>query len=83
MPVGKEAYKRIKIAGMISFIPIALAAGPLSGYVVGRYLEKKFSIGPAVIFISVIIGFIAGITETTRIIKLVSKIDTNPRNMGN
>lgn len=80
MAGGEEAYRRIKIAGMISFIPVVLVAGPLSGYLIGAYLEKKFALSSTVLFISIIIGFIASITEAVRIIRLVLRIDTKSKN---
>ncbi|MFA6079202.1 MAG: AtpZ/AtpI family protein [Candidatus Omnitrophota bacterium] len=65
---NKEIYNRIKIAGLLSFIPIVLAAGPLGGYVLGDFLEKKFSLPSYTHIICIGIGFIGSIRETIRII---------------
>lgn len=70
----EEFYKRIKIAGMISFIPLMLAAGPFIGYLAGDYLGKKSGLA-YVIFICIGIGFLVSITEVIRIIRLVTKIN--------
>jgi hypothetical protein len=67
-------YKRIKVAGMVSFIPVVLAAGPIAGYVAGDYLQKKLGLPYYAAIICIGIGFIAGITEVIRIIRLVVKI---------
>lgn len=72
-----DFYKRIKIAGMVSYIPIALSAGPMGGYFIGDYLEKRFGLGSYVSFIGIGIGFVAGIREAARIILLVIKIEKN------
>ena len=73
--VKKEVYKWVKIAGLISFIPVMLSAGPLGGYFFGDFLEKKFSLPSYIIYISMGIGAIAGIRETVRIIRIVLNID--------
>jgi hypothetical protein len=70
-----QLYQGVKIAGMISFIPFALAAGPLGGYFLGSYLEKRFALGHYVSLITISIGLLTGIIETVRIIKSVYKIE--------
>ena len=73
----KEAYKRIKIAGMLSFIPFVLAAGVLAGYMAGDYLEKKLHGGPLVVSLGVAFGIAVSILEVVRIIKLTLTISHN------
>ncbi len=68
-------YKRIKIAGMLSFIPFILAAAPLGGWFLGEFLQKKFNLSVYVTYLCVLIGVAAGIREVVRIIRLVIKID--------
>lgn len=72
---GGEFYKRLKIAGMISFIPVVLAAGPLAGYFAGSYLEKKFGLGPFVSFFAIGLGSVASAIEVVKIIRRVVRID--------
>lgn len=71
----EELYKRIKIAGMISYIPIMLAAGPLAGFFLGDYLQEKFSLPFYFVIICAGAGIVLGIRESVRIIRLVLKID--------
>jgi hypothetical protein len=71
----QEFYKRIKIAGMISFIPVILAAGPLAGFFLGSYLEKQFGFGSYISLISIAMGIVASVTEVIRIIRSVSRIE--------
>ncbi|MCX5706806.1 MAG: hypothetical protein NTW13_04005 [Candidatus Omnitrophica bacterium] len=71
----KEFYQRLKIAGMISFIPLVLVAGPLSGYFLGDYLVVKFKLSHLMILAFVVTGLIAGLIETIRIIRLVVRIN--------
>lgn len=73
--MAAKFYKQIKIMGFIMFIPLILAAGPLTGYFVGAYLEKYFSLSSYVSLIGAAIGFAAAVQETVRIIRLIIKID--------
>jgi len=75
MSLNKEIYKRIKIAGLIIFIPIMMAAGPVAGFFLGNYLHKRFGIGHYVIFLAITIGFLSGFFETIKIIKLATKTE--------
>lgn len=75
---NEEFYKRIKIAGMVSFIPAILVAGPLSGYFIGDYLKEKFGMASFVPLVCIAIGFAVSIKEVIRIIRLVTKIDKKP-----
>jgi len=72
---NEEFYKWVRIAGMVSFIPAILVAGPLSGYFIGGYLEKKFHLPYFVFLICIGVGFAVSIKEVVRIIILVTKID--------
>jgi len=68
-------YKWIKIAGILSFIPFVLAAGPLAGYFAGRYLQGRFNFPTYVLFILITIGFIGSVSETVKIIKIALKAE--------
>ncbi len=73
--VNKEFYKRIKIAGMISYIPIMLAAPALAGFFLGDYLQNKFGLSFYISIFCIGIGIVIGIRESIRIIRLVLKIE--------
>ncbi|MCX5704572.1 MAG: AtpZ/AtpI family protein [Candidatus Omnitrophica bacterium] len=68
-------YKRIKIAGLLSFIPFVLAAAPLGGWFLGEFLQKRFNLSVYVTYTCILIGVAAGIREVVKIIRLVIKID--------
>jgi hypothetical protein len=71
----KDLYKRIKIAGILSFIPFILLGGALFGYLMGSYLEKKIAASSFIIFpITVALGMLVSVIEVIRIIKLAVKI---------
>ncbi len=67
---NKEIYRWVRTAGLLAIIPILLAGGPLGGYLVADILIKKFSLPGYTAVICVILGFIAGVRETVRIIKI-------------
>jgi hypothetical protein len=70
-----EVYKWIKIAGLVSFLPFVLVVGPVGGYFIGDYLQKRFSLNRYFTLIIIAVGFIFSLRETVRIIKLVIFID--------
>lgn len=65
-----DMYKWIKIAGLLSFLPFVLVAGPLAGFYLGSFLEKKIGLAPYISIAFIIIGFAASLRETIRIIKI-------------
>ena len=71
----RELYKRIRIGGLLSFIPFILAAGPLAGYLAGEYLSKRFGFPPLTPAVLAGIGFLAGVRETIRVIRIALKTD--------
>ena len=71
----EDFYKGVKTVGFVTFIPFMLAAGPLSGYFAGSFLQKKFNLSSYVVLASVAFGFIIGAMETIKILKAVSRMD--------
>ena len=70
-----KVYKWIKIGGLLSFIPVIMASGPLAGYFCADYLEKRFGLPGFTSAIFITTGFIASARETIRIIKLAIKTE--------
>ncbi len=73
-----DFYKWTKIWGLISFVPVVLAAGPLAGYFLGDYLEKKIGHAPYLSLVCLALGFFTSIREIIKILKLVQKTDAKP-----
>ena len=73
MPHKKEIYKWVKLAGFASFIPLVLAAYPLTGFLVGDYIRNRFypQSHPEAVFS--LIGLCAAIVEVIRIIRAMIK----------
>jgi hypothetical protein len=68
-----DFYKWIKIGGLLSFLPFVLVAGPLAGFYLGNYLEKKFN-QPSYVSIALItVGFIGSFAEAVKVVKAALK----------
>jgi F0F1-type ATP synthase assembly protein I len=70
-----EVYRMARIWGLVSFIPVVMAAGPIAGYFLGEYLERKFGFAPYLSISLVALGFIAAAREVVRILRLINKSD--------
>ncbi len=68
-----EFYRLAKIWGLVSFIPVVMAAGPIAGYFLGEYLEKKFGFAPYISMSLVAIGFVSGGIEVVKILRLINR----------
>jgi len=71
----EDFYKGVKTVGFVSFIPFMLAAGPLTGYFIGSFLQKKFNLSSWVVLLCVGFGFLAVITEIMKILKAVARVN--------
>ena len=71
----EDLYKGVKTVGFVSFIPFMLAAGPLSGYFVGDFLQKKFNLSVYVVWVSIVFGFAVGVMEMVKILRVLTKMN--------
>lgn len=71
----EEFYKRIKIAGFISFIPLVLALGPTLGYFTGDFLSRKFIPWRHTVLVFTLGGLAWSLTELVRIIRIIIKLE--------
>jgi F0F1-type ATP synthase assembly protein I len=71
----EDFYKGVKTVGFVVFIPFILAAGPLSGYFVGTFLQKRFNLSSYCVFFGLAFGFLAAITEIVKILKAIARMD--------
>jgi energy-converting hydrogenase Eha subunit E len=70
---GESSYIWLKTAGLLAVIPVVLVCGPIGGYLVSDILVKNINLPVQTIAICVILGFVASVLETIRIIRLVLK----------
>lgn len=67
----KKAKKRSELRqlGLLGTIPMLLAAGPLIGFFIGRWLDSKLGTEPFLMILFLVMGFGAAVKETIKIIK--------------
>lgn len=68
-------FKLVRQMGLAITIPMMLLAGPLVGWFIGSWLDKKFGTNPWLLIILLVLGTTASVRETIKIIKEISKDD--------
>lgn len=66
-------YRWIKIGGLLSFLPFVMVAGPIAGFFIGDYLQKRFSLPGIVSAAFITAGFIGSFMESVMIVKFAIK----------
>ena len=56
--------------GLLSSIPFILALAPIVGYFLGKFLDQKFRTEPWLSLVLLALGFVAGVRETIKIVKM-------------
>ena len=56
--------------GLLSSIPFILALAPIVGYFLGKFLDQKFQTEPWLSLVLLALGFVAGVRETIKIVKM-------------
>ncbi len=64
----EDKYKQYKQIGLLTTIPFMLAAGPILGYLIGSFLDKKFGTEPYLMILFITFGFIASGKQVYNII---------------
>jgi len=68
----EKDYRFIRQVGLLTTIPLMLLSGPLIGFLVGNYIDKRFGTAPWFMILFVCLGFVASIRQTIAIIKKAS-----------
>lgn len=69
---NEKDYRYIRQVGLLTTIPLMLLSGPLIGFLIGNYIDKRFGTAPWFMVLFVCIGFVASIRQTIAIIKKAS-----------
>ncbi len=73
---GDEKNSRfIRQVGLLTTIPVMLLSGPLIGFLIGDYIDKRYGTTPWFMVICLILGFVASIRQTINIIRKAGKKD--------
>lgn len=68
-------YSQVKQLGVLTTIPIILLVGPIIGFFLGGWLDRKTHIYPWFTIIFIFLGFAAAGKEIVRLLKQVLKED--------
>ncbi len=72
--MGNNFITTIQIAGLVFSIPFEVAAGPLLGYFLGAFLNKKYGMPEFFIYVLILLGLAASIMNAVLIIKMMLRI---------
>lgn len=74
-PKTSSKGKSLRQVGIAMTIPMALLAGPLVGWFIGDFLEKRFQLSPYVTLFFTLFGFVAGVYHAWKLVKEISQND--------
>lgn len=83
MKTDKDRYAWARQAGLLSTIPFLMAAPPIAGLLIGRYLDKKFNVQPLFTIIFLLLGFAAGVREVALVLKKANAPGDGDKGDGN
>ena len=72
---NESPLRGLRQAGILTGIPMVMVAGLLVGYFFGSWIDKSFNVNPWGKTLFSILGIIAGIKQTIRLIKDTTKDD--------
>jgi F0F1-type ATP synthase assembly protein I len=63
----------VRLVGTLAMVPFVLAAGPLTGYLLGRLLDSWLGTEPILSVIFLALGLAAAVREIARIVRRAGK----------
>ncbi len=73
-------YSQVKDLGVLTTIPIILLAGPLVGFFIGSWIDRKTQLYPWFTIIFVFLGFFAAGREIFRLLQVIQKDEPTSQN---
>jgi len=68
-----DRYAAMRRAGLLTTVPVLLAASPIIGFFMGRFLDNKLGTEPVFSIIFLILGFVAGAVQVARVVRLANR----------
>lgn len=68
-----EKYSMYRQLGILTTIPIILAVGPILGYFIGNFLDKKLHTEPYLMIVFIFFGFVAAGRGVYNLVKRASE----------
>jgi len=79
----ENRYDAIRQAGLLTTIPFLLAASPIIGFLIGRFIDRKAGTEPIFSAVFVLLGFIAGAIQVVRVVRTAGESkDKRDKNRG-
>lgn len=69
-------YPLVRNIGIVVTIPMVFVAGPVAGFLIGQWIDQKWSTDPWARVVLSLLGFIASIKQVVELIKRTAK-ETN------
>jgi len=79
MPKKDTVYFQLKQLGILTTVPFILLAGPLVGFGLGTWIDRKAGSEPWGMVAMITLGFVASAREVIRLIRRISKDTDLPR----
>jgi len=71
----KDLWKIMQIGGLAFAIPFEIAAGPFIGYFIGAHLRNKFGVHRYIMYLFILMGFVASVVNVVLMIEMMLKIN--------
>ena len=68
-----DRYVALRRAGLLTTVPVLLAASPIIGFFIGRFLDDKLGTDPALTIVFLILGFVSGAIQVAKVIKIANR----------
>lgn len=68
-----DRFAGYRQVSLLTAIPMLLVLGPIIGWWVGQYLDRRWDTEPWLMVVLIVLGFVASGRETWKLIKLASE----------
>lgn len=68
-----EKGERLRQVMVLGTIPMVLVAGPLIGFFIGDYLDRRFGTSPWAMLVFLVLGGVASVRQTIRLLARASE----------
>ena len=69
----ENKYSSYKQVAILTTLPIIMAVGPILGYFIGNYLDRKLNTSPYLMILFIFFGFVASGRQVYKLIVRASK----------
>lgn len=69
----EEQKSWVQLAGIMTGIPVILGSGPLVGWWVGQWVDRRFRTEPLGLITGLLLGVAASVSQTGRLLRFFTK----------